>query len=38
LFDAFSKEQVQEQEQAEVNSVRVLGWQAGWAIGSYFSG
>jgi predicted MFS family arabinose efflux permease len=38
LFDAFGMEQVQEREQATVNSVRVLGWQAGWAIGPYISG
>ena len=38
LFDAFSMEQVQEHEQATVNSIRILGWQAGWAIGPYISG
>jgi MFS family permease len=38
LYSAFSMEQVQEREQATVNSVKETAWQLGWASGPYLSG
>ncbi len=38
LFDAFAMEQVPENEQATVNSVKTLTWNLGWAVGPYLSG
>ena len=38
LFDAFSMEQVPEQEQGTVNSLRTMAWQLGWTIGPFLSG
>jgi MFS family permease len=38
LFDAFAMEQVPENEQATVNSVKNLTWNLGWAVGPYLSG
>lgn len=38
LFDAFSMEQVPEQEQGAVNSLRTITWQLGWTIGPFLSG
>jgi MFS family permease len=38
LFDAFAMEQVPENEQAAVNSVKNLTWNLGWAVGPYLSG
>ena len=38
LFDAFSMEQVPEQDQGTVNSLRNLSWQVGWTVGPFLSG
>jgi predicted MFS family arabinose efflux permease len=38
LFDAFAMEQVPENEQATVNSVKNMTWNLGWAVGPYLSG
>ena len=38
LFDAFSMEQVPEQDQGAVNSLRTITWQLGWTIGPFLSG
>jgi MFS family permease len=38
LLDAFSMEQVDENQQGTVNSVRNLAWQFGWAVGPFLSG
>jgi predicted MFS family arabinose efflux permease len=38
LFDAFSMEQVPEQDQGAVNSLRTISWQLGWTIGPFLSG
>ena len=38
LLNAFAMEQLPEQEQGTVNSVKETAWQAGWTIGPYLSG
>jgi MFS family permease len=38
LFNAFAMEQVDESEQATVNSLKETAWQVGWAVGPYISG
>jgi len=38
LYSAFAMEQVEEREQATVNSIKELAWSAGWAVGPYISG
>ena len=38
LYGAFAMEQVGENEQATVNSVKELAWSFGWAVGPYLSG
>jgi MFS family permease len=38
LFDAFALEQCHESEHGAVNSIRMLAWNVGWAVGPYISG
>jgi len=38
LFDAFAMERTKEAEQGTINSLRVLAWSFGWAVGPYISG
>jgi MFS family permease len=38
LYSAFSMEQVQAEDQGTVNSLLIVSWQVGWAVGPYLSG
>lgn len=38
LFEAFSLEQVSEEDQGTFNSLMVISWQIGWVVGPFLSG
>jgi len=38
LFESFTMDQVSEDEQGTLNSVMILSWEIGWAVGPFVSG